>query len=70
MSDLLFSAKMRRKTDLFSKPLIYTVTYMYVLGVVNRTLNIHPQLSELFGLSERLNFGAGQRGSDNRGWTV
>ena len=32
--------------------------------------NIDSQLSKLFCLSECLDFGAGQRGSDNRGWTV
>ena len=40
------------------------------VGVVNRTLNIDSQLSELFCLSEHLDCGAGERGSDNRGWTV
>ena len=38
--------------------------------MVNRTLNIDSRLSELFCLSERLDFGAGQRGSDNRGWNL
>ena len=40
------------------------------VGVVNRTSNIDSRLSELFGSSERLDCGAGQRGSDNRSWTV
>ena len=38
--------------------------------MVNRTSSIDSRLSELFGLSEPLDCGAGQRGSDNRGWTV
>ena len=37
--------------------------------MVNRTSNIDSQLSELF-TPEHLDFGAGQRGLDNRGWTV
>ena len=40
------------------------------VGVVNRTSNMDSQLSELFSLSERLDCGAVQRGSDNRGCTV
>ena len=40
------------------------------VGMVNRTLYIDPRLSELFCLSKHLYFGAGQRGLDNRGWTV
>ena len=40
------------------------------VDVVNCTLNIDSQLSKLFCLSERLECGAGQRGSDNWGWTV
>ena len=40
------------------------------VGVIDRTLNIDPRLSEFFCLSERLDFGAGHRGSDNRGWPV
>ena len=40
------------------------------VGVVNRTLNIDSLLSWSFCLSEHLDFGAGQRGLDNRGWTV
>ena len=38
--------------------------------MVNRTSNIDSRLSELFCLSERLDFEAGQRGLDNQGWTV
>ena len=40
------------------------------VGVVNRTSNIDSRLSELFAYPNALDFGAGQRGSDNRGWTV
>ena len=40
------------------------------VGVVNRTSNIDSQLSELACLSKHLDCGAGQRGSDNQGWTV
>ena len=39
------------------------------VGVVNRTLNAESIILT-FRLSERLDFGARQRGSDNRGWSV
>ena len=38
-------------------------------GVVNGT-NIQFQLSKLFAYLNTEIFGVGQRGSDNRGWTV
>ena len=57
------------ETSNHSVSLWYTLLLMGV-GVVNHTLNIDSRLSELFCLSECLDYGAGQRGSDNRGWTV
>ena len=48
------------------------VALMYVIGRLQGNLWewAYFELSELLCLSERLDFGAGQRGSDNRGWTV
>ena len=38
--------------------------------MVNHTSNIDSRLSQLFSLSECLDFEAGQRGSDNQVWRV
>ena len=38
--------------------------------MVNSTLSMGSRISKLLCLSERLDFGAGQRDSDNRGCTV
>ena len=40
------------------------------MGVVNHMASIEFQLSELFAYPNAEIFGGGQRGSDNRGWTV
>ena len=60
-----------QKWDKTIESVIYTVIWKgIVVGMVDRTANIEFQLSELFAYPNNEIFGAGQRGSDNRGWTV
>ena len=40
------------------------------MGVVNSTVNAEFQLSELFAYPNTEILGVGQRGLDNRGWTI
>ena len=74
MSELLFSAKMGWNIELFSKSVIYKHVHCnlweWVWLTVHRIKTLDYPNFIVYPMAECLDFGVGQRGLDNRGWTV